>query len=244
MTGGVGQDVRVRQSRGSDSPPRAARLSTPRWRDGRLLLGVLLVLVAVVVGARVFAAADRETAVYVASHPLVPGEHLAPGDLVVGHVRFNAGGGRYVAATGAAPVGYVVTRYVGAQELVPIAALAASAPAVAASRFVTVPVEPGHVPSGLGHGDLVDVYLTPKAVAGSEVPAPRLVASGVPVDSADAGSRGFSTTATESVVLSVPAAEVRSIVHAVESGTIDLAMVPNAPSGPVSLPESPDPGTP
>jgi hypothetical protein len=229
----------VRQSRGPDAPARATRLGAPRWRDGRLLLGVLLVLVAVVVGARVFASADRETAVYVASHPLVPGEHLAAGDLAVGHVRFNGEGGRYVAAGGPAPVGYVVTRFVGAHELVPLTALSAAEPAVVASRFVTVPVEPGHLPGDLGHGDLVDVYLTPKSVAGSEVPDPRLVASAVPVDSSDAGSRGFSGTATESVVLSVPSDLVRAIVHAVESGTIDLARVPVAESGPVGPAASP-----
>jgi hypothetical protein len=239
VTVAVGQDGRVRRSRTPDEPPRAARLTTPRWRDGRLLLGVLLVLVAVVVGARVFASADRETAVYVASHPLVPGEHLAAGDVQVGHVRFNGEGGQYVGAAGSAPVGYVVTRYVGAHELLPVAALSAAAPVVVASRFVTVPVEPGHLPGDLGHGDLVDVYLTPKAAAGSDVPAPRLVAAGVPVDTADGGSRSFSGTATESVVLSVPNDAVRAIVHAVESGTIDLARVPVTPAGPAAPVASP-----
>jgi hypothetical protein len=238
MTCAVGQDVRVRQSRGSDAPPRAARLPVVRWRDGRLLVGVLLVLVAVVVGARLFASAGHETAVYVASHPLVPGEHLTSADLQVGHVRFDGEGSRYIAADGAAPVGYVVTRYIGAHELVPLTALSAASPVVAASRFVTVPVEPGHLPDDLGHGDLVDVYLTPKATAGSAVPAPTLVASAVPVDSFDSGARGFSGTASESVVLSVPSGSVRSIVHAVESGSIDLARVPVMPSGLVASPAS------
>jgi hypothetical protein len=209
-----------------------------------LLLGVLLVLVAVVVGARVFAAADRETAVYIASHPLVPGEHLASGDVQIGHIRFHGEGGRYVSATGAAPVGYVVTRYVGAHELLPLAALSATTPVLAASRFVTVPVEPGHLPEDLSHGDLVDVYLTPKTAAGSDVPQPKLVAAGVPVDSSDAGSRGFSGTATESVVLSVPNDAVPEIVHAVESGTIDLARVPVTPAGPAVSPASSATATP
>jgi hypothetical protein len=236
MTDQVGQTVCVRQSRGADAPPRAARLPTPRWRDGRLILGVLLVLVAVVAGARLFTAAGHETAVYEANHPLVPGEHVAAGDLGVGHVRFDGQGGHYVAADGPAPIGYVVTRYVGAHELVPLAALSAAAPTVADSRFVTVPVEPGHLPDDLGHGDLVDVYLTAKPGSGAAVPAPVLVAAAVPVDSADSGARAFSGTATEAVVLSVPSDSVRSVVHAVESGTIDLARVPVAPTGLVPSP--------
>ena len=201
---------------------------------------MLLVLAAVVVGARLFASAGHETAVFVASHPLVPGEHLAAGDLQVGHVRFDGNGSAYVAADGAAPVGYVVTRYVGAHELVPRSALSAATPVVGASRFVTVPVEPGHLPEDLGHGDLVDVYLTAKATAGSEVPPPVLVAAAVPVDSYDSGARGFSGTATESVVLSVPAGLVRPVVHAAEAGTIDLARVPVTPTGAVASPASDD----
>src|SRR4051794_35749108 len=39
--------------------PAATRLSLPRWLDARIALGVLLVLLSVVAGARVFASADR-----------------------------------------------------------------------------------------------------------------------------------------------------------------------------------------
>src|SRR3954454_17131275 len=148
---------------------RAARLATPRWLDARLVLGILLVLVAVVAGARVFASADHYSRVYVAKHDLVPGERVTAGDLTVGRVRLDGQGSLYIAA-GAPPVGYVVTRYVGAHEFLPVGALAAGAPKDADSRFVTVPVPAGHLPPGLTRGSLADVYLTPKAAAGAAVP--------------------------------------------------------------------------
>ena len=205
--------------------PRAARLATPRWLDTRLVFGMLMVLVAVVAGARVFASADHYSRVYVAKHDLVPGERVTAGDLTVGRVRLDGQGSLYVAA-GTPPVGYVVTRYVGAHEFLPVAALAAGASKDADTRFVTVPVAAGHLPPSLSRGALVDVYLTPKAAAGASVAEPTLVLENAAVQSREGGSRSFGGEATLSVVLAVPADRVTDVVHAVESGTIDLVAVP------------------
>jgi hypothetical protein len=213
--------------------PRAVRMTAPRWLDARLALGVLLVLVSIVAGARIFASADTLTGVYVAAHDLVPGQHLTSADLDVTRVRLPAAGGRYIAAGAAPPVGYVVTRYVGAGELVPLGAVSAGA-ATTRSRLVTVPVQSGHLADALQRGDLVDVYVTAKAAAGAAVPAPTLVLAGVPVESRDGGSRSFSGTSQLAVVLAVPVDQVAALVHAVESGTIDLVTVPPAAAAAVS----------
>lgn len=207
--------------------PRANRLVTPRWLDTRLVLGVLLVLFAVVAGARVFAAADHYSEVLVARHELVPGERLSAADFDVGRVRLDGQGPLYVAA-GSAPAGYVVTRYVGAREFVPVAALSAAPSAQAATRLVSVPVSPGHLPPSLSRGSLVDVYLTPKTGAGTVVPPPSLVLSDVAVDTREGGSRTFGGDSMLVVVLAVPVDRVLDVVHAVESGTIDLVSVPAA----------------
>lgn len=218
------------------SSPRARRLAAPRWLDLRLAVGVLLVLVAVVVGARVFASADRYARVYVAAHALVPGERLAAGDLRVGRARFDGQGGRYVAAAATPPTGYVVLRYVGAGELLPRAALATAAGPSAGTRLVTVPVQPGHLATDLGHGDLVDVYVTAKPPAGGRVPTPTRVLAAVPVDSTDGGSRTLGGNASVAVVLAVPVAAVPDTVRAVEGGTIDLVRVPPAVEGAIPAP--------
>jgi len=210
------------------SPP-ATRIAVPHWLDARLALGLLLVLLSVVAGARIVGSAGHLTSVYVAAHDLTPGEHLTDGDLAVMKVRINGDAARYVAAATAPPLGYVVTRFVGAHELLPVGALASGA-AITQTRFVTVPVQPGHLPGDIGHGDLVDVYLTPKAAAGAAVPQPTLVLQRVPVESREGGSRSFTGESTLAVVLAVPVAEVAATVHAIESGTIDLVRVPPEPS--------------
>jgi hypothetical protein len=203
----------------ADESPRASRLATPSWLDARLVVGVVLVMLAVVIGARLFASADRYTEVYVARSPLVPGEHLSATDLSVGEVRFGGEGASYVAA-GRPPVGYVVTRYVGVGEFVPLGAVSATPPDAVGDRLVTVPVDPGHFP--------VDVYLTVKPAGAASVPPPTRVLSSVPVDSVDDGSGSLSAGTTFSVVLAVPGREVDRVVHAVQSGLIDLVRVPSA----------------
>jgi len=218
--------------------PRAARMAAPRWLDARLVLGVLLVLASVVAGARVFASADDTSPVYVAAHDLVPGEHLTAADVTAGRVHLHGQGSLYIAAGSGPPVGYVVTRFVGAHELVPLHALSTAA-AVAGTRQVTVPVQPGHLPDDLARGDLVDVYLTPKSAAGSAVPAPTLVIGSVAVEDRQGGSHTFGASSALAVVLSVPADDVAGVVHAVESGTLDLVRVPSAVAAASPRPAAP-----
>jgi hypothetical protein len=53
----------------------------------------------------------------------------------------------------------------------------------------------------------------------------------VAVDSRDGGSRSFSGQSALAIVLVVDAADVSAMVHAVESGVIDLVRVPPAAAG-------------
>ncbi len=88
-----------------DTPasPRASRLPAPGWLDGRLVLGVLLVLVSVVVGARVLSTADRSTLVWAAATDLTAGSQLAADDLAPVRVRLFESSARYLAADGHRP---------------------------------------------------------------------------------------------------------------------------------------------
>src|SRR3954451_10958927 len=193
----------------------ATRLVVPRWLDARVAVGLLLVLVSIAAGARIVSSAGHLTPVYAAAHELVPGEQLGADDVAVVQVRLGTGGSRYLAASSAAPVGYVVNRVGGAHELLPAAALS-PANALVDRRMVTVPVQPGHLPGDLGRGDLVDVYVTPKVATGKDVPMPTLVLSKVAVGSREGGSRGFGGESALAVVLAVQDRDVPAVVHAVE----------------------------
>lgn len=209
----------------SDLPsPRAARLRPPSWLDRRLLLGVLLVLTSVVVGARVLARADSSVAVYAVTRDLAAGTVLVDGDLRVARVRMLSAGDRYVSATGPKPTGYLLLRPVGGAELLPRLALAAET-RPAPMRLVTLPVGRHHLPPALAHGDVVDVYAAPGGKSGAG--RPTLVLADVTVDSVSdhAGSR-LSAADDTGVVVRVPVADVAAVVAAGQSAAIDLVRVP------------------
>ena len=207
--------------------PAARRLASPRWLDGRLILGVLLVLASVLVGARLLSSADRSQQVWSATRELPVGAVLAPGDLTPTRVRLLDSSGRYSAAGAGPPVGYVVRRAVGAGELLPVGALGRPGDA-AVPREVTVPTTTGHLPPDLKARDRVDVYVTPSDKAGV-VGAPRLVLEGLVVARTTATGGLGSGSQERPVVLTVPPDDVLPLVAAMGQGRLDLVRVPPAP---------------
>ena len=235
--------------------PRATRLATPGWLDGRLVLGVLLVLVSVVVGARVLSAADRSTLVYAVNKDLAAGSVLQEGDLVPVRVRLFDSAERYIAAGTQVPTGYVVRRAIESGELLPLAALSRPEQDVD-FRLVTVPVDPGHFPPSLEDDQQVDVWVTPEgrdeqqdaspgepaadpaappAADELELRGAQLVLQGVSVQQVAREGAGFGGATSVPVVLQVRPSDVAKLVSAMSLGRIDLVRVPKDAEGPGRL---------
>ncbi len=218
----------VEGTRVNDTPasPPVHRLATPGWLDTRLVLGVLLVLTSVIVGARVLASADRSQTVWATTHDLAPGAQLSEGDLTRMRVRLFGHADGYVRGSGPAPTGYFLRRGVGAGELLPFNALTKPG-ADLAFRFLTVPVRRGHLPPDLATGAQVDVYVSPESKA-SAAPAapPRLVVRNVTVLGRRASGGLSASQEDEPVVLRVRPADVTLLLAAMSEGRIDLVGVP------------------
>jgi hypothetical protein len=144
---------------GAQAPasPRARRARRARWRDTRLIAGILLILLAVVAGARVIGAATKTVRWVSVSHALPAGHVLTAADLAAVGAHLPASAAKhYFTADPAQLVGRVLTRPLTAGELLPAAALATgSGPA---SRVLPVLVKAGRLPA-LTAGDRVDVYV-------------------------------------------------------------------------------------
>ncbi len=144
------------------SPP-ARRAARPGWRDPRFAVGLVLVALSVLVGVRVVEGRDDTTPVLAAARPLAAGEELAPDDVTVVEVRFTSAGDadRYlpadgtVTSAGSEPI--VLTRGIGAGELLPRTATSAGA---VADVQVPLAVPLGRVPSTVQVGSVVDVWAT------------------------------------------------------------------------------------
>jgi hypothetical protein len=214
---------------GSGRPgPTPRRVRPPRWLDLRLVLGVLLVLGSVLIGARVVSAADATVPVWAASGDLAAGTVLSGEDLVAVRVRLDDAAGSYL-STSTRPQGRTLARSVRRGELVPRSALDRP-PALVQ---LALPVQAGYVPPGLDRGRLIDVYALPGTAPGASAtvrapgvaPAASPVLAGVPVQAVSGRSQGVLSTPTTTVqvVVSLPAYRVQGVLTAV--GGRPLAVV-------------------
>lgn len=203
----------------------ARRLQRPGWRDLRLVVGVLLVLLSVAGGTRLVMSLDDTTPVYAAARDLLPGQPVAAGDLAVVQVRMGEQAERYV--HGAEPIapGTYLVRGVGTGELVPIAALGTAREAL--DKTVTVPVDPSALP-GLTTGALVDVWVSPRDpdALGVSYLDPRLLLAGAVVDRVPQQGTGLGAgLGRVSVSVVVAADRVGEVIAAVDQDA-RLTLVP------------------
>jgi hypothetical protein len=202
----------------TDVPPGGPvprRVRPPRWLDLRLVLGVLLVLGSVLLGARVVTAADATVPVWSAAGDLAAGTVLAQGDLVAVPVRLDDVAGQYL-ATSTRPAGRVLGRAVRAGELVPRSALEEATGLVQ----LALPVQAGYVPPSLTRGQVVDVYAVADPAVGATAQTGGgvdLVVSAAPVQAVTGRGDGVLSTATTTVqvVLAVPADDADDVLGSI-----------------------------
>ncbi len=218
------------------SAPR--RVRPPRWLDLRLVLGVLLVLGSVLLGARVVAAADATVPVWSAAGDLAAGTVLTAEDLVAVDVRLDDVAGAYL-ATSTRPEGRTLARAVRDGELLPRTALEEPAELVQ----LALPVQAGFVPPGLDRGQVVDVYAVADPAAGAVAAADgsvTVVVAAAPVQAISGRTEGVLSTATTTVqvVVSVPADRAPAVLGAIGGrplvvvvhGSVDAAAAGGAPT--------------
>jgi hypothetical protein len=195
--------------------PVPRRVRPPRWLDLRLILGVLLVLGSVLLGARVVTAADATVPVWSASSDLAAGTVLADGDLVAVSVRLDDVAGNYL-ATSTHPEGRVLGRAVRAGELLPRSALEEPTGLVQ----LALPVQAGYVPPSLARGQVVDVYAVADPAVGATGQtggAVDVVVSAAPVQAVTGRGDGVLSTATTTVqvVVAVAAEDAADVLGAI-----------------------------
>jgi hypothetical protein len=136
------------------------RARTPGWRDPRLWIGVALVAISVVAGARILGADDTTVVVWSAADDFAPGTQLSEDDLVGRRVDFSDGAdlARYYTSDDTLPAQLRLNRAVGAGELLPRSALVNQS----SDGRVQLPInlENGAVSKGLSSGAVVDVYVS------------------------------------------------------------------------------------
>ncbi|QLQ11288.1 MAG: hypothetical protein HZY75_14010 [Nocardioidaceae bacterium] len=203
-------------------PPSAAanRARRPTWRDPRLALGVLLVAVCGLLGAKLLGDADNTIEVWALRHEVGPGEPLGGAALTTARVRFTSAeqADRYLATSQSLPSGLSSTRALMAGELLPRAALSDTGGASLVELPLTVPAT--GVPETVKVGSRVDVWATRKGTTRAE----RLLAD-VPVVALSSTGSGLSPSVERQVIVGLEqdqATGIGEIVGALSDATILL----------------------
>jgi hypothetical protein len=207
---------------------RAVRLSRARWLDTRLLLGLLLVLVSVVLGARLLAGADSRVEVWSVTRDLGADTPLSRDDVTATWVHLSGATHRYLSAS-QDPDGLVLIRPVGRGELLPAAAVGRTA--ATSQRRVVIEVDRVGV-AGLAKGRVVDVYAVRDTPSDQTPPPPQLVLSGVTVaeDVRSGGGAFGGSGSTAGVALLVDQGDVPDLIDAVAHGSVYVVAVPSGSS--------------
>lgn len=196
--------------------PTARRLQRPGWRDTRLLVGILLVLVSVLAGARLIASLDDTSPVYAAARPLLPGQEIGPQDLVVVPVQLSGMGDGYVDGSIEMATGTFVLRPIDEGELVPVASLGSAQQA--RDKTVTVPVDPAAAAS-LSVGTVVDVWVSRRdtEAAGERYLDPELLLEQAVIAQVPSGEQALGMGVGRAAVqVIVPAGEVAAVISSVD----------------------------
>jgi hypothetical protein len=188
----------------SDTQPvarKASRLALPRWADPKLLFGVLLVVVAMLLGARVFAMADNTVEVYAVKSDMKTGDALLASSVVAVRVRFTGSNNAdaYVSATEAIPSAMKVTHDLRAGEFLPRSAFASTTQQQLLD--MAIPVKDEAIPP-ISIGDHVNVVVQPQTTSGQSS-TPVMVLKDVPVVQVPSNGGGGITGGSASAGLTV-----------------------------------------
>lgn len=204
--------------------PRATRLERPSWRDTRLIVGILLVLLSATLGAKAISSADDRVPRYVAAVDAAAGDEITDGTFRRVDVRLDDAMAAYLQADRPAPVGSFLLTDLRAGQLVPDSAVGDAADVT--TQRVTVQVDTTSA-TGLDRGSVVDVFVSavPEGAPSSSRPDVSKALERISVAAVLTGGGTFGSRSSTSVQLQVPVDEVAALVEAVDGGS-KLTLVP------------------
>jgi uncharacterized Zn-binding protein involved in type VI secretion len=203
--------------------PTPRRITTPSWLDLRLVLGIVLVLASVLLGAKIVSGANHSYRMVAVTRDLAAGTLLGHDDVKTVRVQLpGRGHGVYFAGTSEV-LGKQLNRSLARGELIPVAAVGTAA----ALTTLTVPFPADSAPS-LSPGQRIEIWLSTKACASVVLLADVTIQG---VHAAVGGS--FTSSGGQNVVVSVPPALAGRVVSALarEGATIRAGIL----SGPAQV---------
>lgn len=198
------------------------RLRRPRWKDPRLIVGIVLVLASVLMGALLVTRLSQTTSVVVSRDGIVPGQVIDASALTTVEVRLGEQEGMYAASAESIPDGAVATQTIRAGEMVPIGAIGQSSDVPL--RPVVIPVDTS-VAESVTPGATVELWHTSDPDDGASQ-AELLVGEAVVRQVDEGSSLGMRSVSVEVLV---PRDQLAGVLEVLSRGDrLDVIGVPGA----------------
>ncbi|MGF6833863.1 hypothetical protein QF015_002038 [Paenarthrobacter sp. TE4293] len=181
------------------APVAGARLRKPSWKDPRLLIGVLLVLVSIAGVIALVGSADRTTQAYTAREDIAVGQVVTVSDLSIVKVRLDDIEPGYVTVEGGLADGKVALQRVAKNQLVPQESLGN---ADSLNRKPVAITMEGELPAQAIAGARVDVWVALPGTT-SAFDKPQLLLPGAEIAQVVPGSTGLGAMKTTQVLVLV-----------------------------------------
>ncbi|MGO1319548.1 MAG: hypothetical protein ACTII7_00355 [Galactobacter sp.] len=201
-----------------------ARWRPAGWKDPRLLIGILLVLVSVVGVSWLVRSSQHTTPTWSAAVDLAVGTEVKGEDLVAVDVQLGKAAAHYLKADAAPQPGTRVLAPIGKGELIPVNGVGRPDPA--GRRALAVTVE-GERPVGVERGSRVDVYATRTGSGGSEPEPSTVLLSGVEVTTLHTTEATIGGQSSTTIEVLVPPDAVADFIRARGAGQrMDVVALP------------------
>ncbi len=207
-----GKDGRMGSSASKGSAPAAAaRFRKPSWRDPRLLVGLLLVLLSVMGVVLLVATANRSEPYYVAAQDLAVGQRITREDLTTVDAHLQDSAERYVPGSRDLQENAVVTQRVARGELVPAASVGT---ADALDRTPVGIALETPIPAEAGPGSHVDVWVAQPRPTGRGYLEPKKLVKAAEIARVDTKDTALGGTGGVTVHVLVRQSQVGPLVDA------------------------------
>ncbi|MGO2533053.1 MULTISPECIES: hypothetical protein [Micrococcaceae] len=189
----------------------ARRLRKPGWRDPRLIVGILLVVVAVAGVLTLLSVQNKTVPVYVANQDISMGEKVESTGLDIVDVRLDSVQDHYLTAQEALAEGLQANTLIRSGELVPLASLGGSDPQGRKPLSVELSKD---LPVAVAVGTRVDVWAAERGANSTTFEDPKKLLETVEVSAIHELDSGFGGTSGQVVELLVSDEDLPDMISA------------------------------
>lgn len=203
-------------------PVEASRIRAPGWRDPRLIVGIILVLLSITGVVALIQTMDAREGYWAASVDLVPGAEVSAEDFHIVQASMSESSDRYWIADDQLPSKFLVSSTIRQGEMLPVQDVSNSDPDGRQQVGVRVSKD---MPSAVTTGSRADAWVALASADGRGFEEPTKLISNAEVVGMNDNSSAFAAAETTTVYLMLSEEALPTVLDAQANGA-QISLVP------------------